>query len=395
MTRGPLQKNRGIQLPDRLQRVRCALAMQNDSLSIYAVNWQSVRKWGSEMSRSRSTRKVEPKSDMVDFGRGQFITKDEMAERARYQFLLSIRAKCPAPLFELRDKLFPQYRDWVDSVMREAQEDEAWSRTPEADKDRKAWEQLFLKMGTPATVAKIAAQGRPVQGTAADDPMFTHFMLFEDVAPKLDRHLKEWAQSFGLTHTREFEEDLRATGGTAPGEDGEVVFVEQHLYKQYWACQWALDTLWRWRFHDAGPAMMTAHPPEWVRVQFRERSLYPITGGLPQVTLNERAWNPAKEEPTDFREHIHRVVDAFLDTYIEIAAEGMGVVKTPRKRREHFDWLALFQVTPAKLQEIAAKYNVEPQTVSDGIKSAAEMIGLRPRRGGRGPEAGKTPESIP
>ena len=52
----------------------------------------------------------------------------------------------------------------------------------------------------------------------------------------------------------------------------------------------------------------------------------------------------------------------------------MGIVKTPRKRREHFDWLALFQVTPTTHQEIAAQYNVEAQAVSDGIRGAAKTI---------------------
>ncbi len=75
------------------------------------------------------------------------------------------------------------------------------------------------------------------------------------------------------------------------------------------------------------------------------------------------------EAETALNEYIHA---------LKLQAEKLGLKRTVRKWREsHFEWLVLFQIPPRTLKgEIARRAVADVKTISEGIESTAQLIGL-------------------
>jgi len=291
-------------------------------------------------------------------------------EKARYEFLQSVRRRCPCALFHLRSRIFPFYSRWVDNFMDGARARQQWEQSPEGALVRTQMVDSFKRLGMNDVQAQFAAEGRPVAGLDADDPVFHTFMILDGNHPRLDRLLKHWAQQHGLTHQREFEE--RTEEQTTEKE----VFTEVTLHKDFWACQWALDTLWYWKFSPDGTKMMEAEPPEWVCASGRSS----IGSGEAPFSIRP-GWDVLAETEPAFRDRVESALEGYIEKTRELAG-ARGLVETRGKRQpRHFDWLALYQVKRWSYVEIADWDQLQPgseakgvDTIMKGVKSAAQLV---------------------
>jgi hypothetical protein len=201
--------------------------------------------------------------------------------------------------------------------------------------------------------------------------------------------LKEWAQRFHLTQARDFEEQTPFQQQHDPDDD---VFELQDLKldAHYWACQWAVQTLWQWRFTDLGPKLLTSNPPKWVQGSFRRE---PRRTDSPPFTLKQAGWDPAIEHESGFRARITKALAESLNNQIavaKIAAQELGLEPAPSKKRDHFDWFALFQVNEWAFPRIADWYQartgcaLEDDAIRHGVCDVAECVALPRRQAKRG-----------
>ena len=316
------------------------------------------------------------------FGTGGEYTSPYMAtEMARYQFLQGVRRRCPLPLLHLRGRIFPIYSRWVDDFLKRARDYQQWKQSPEGAILRERMIDFFKRLEMTDEGAQVAAEGRPVAGLDADDPVFHTFMILEYEHPRLDHLLKLWAQRHNLTHQREFEE--QSEEHTTDTD----VFTEMTLHKDYWACQWALATLWSWKFLPEGVKMMNADPPEWVH------AFDGSSGPSDEPPFRIRpGWDFLTETESAFRDRVEKALTAYIERSKQLA-EMRGLIETREKRqRSHYDWLALYQVKRWSYAQIADWDQVQPgaeakgeDTIMKGVKSAAQLVQLpvRPGKPGR------------
>jgi hypothetical protein len=322
---------------------------------------------------------------------GEYTAPFLAAERARYQFLQAVRRRCPLPLIHLRSRIFPLYSQWVDAFMSEAKAIHEWNQSPEAAAMREGSLESFQALGLSPSAAKFAAEGRPVVGVDADHPVFSTFMILEDQNPRLARSLMLWAQRHGLTHQREFEDRSHWAEGNPPAPESAFAiseFTEATLHKDYWACAWAMFTMWHWKFAPDGPVEMKANPPHWVPA-FEENLTPDLTEpGL----LIKPGWNVSSENEDAFRTRTQKAIDSYIEKQHQFA-RGRGLVAVvPKKEFIHFDWLALSQVKGYSLGQVVAwdqeqpgeKFR-DPGTIRKGVDEAARLCEMKakPRTVGR------------
>jgi hypothetical protein len=262
-----------------------------------------------------------------------------------------------------------------------------WNQSAEAAELHRCGVDAFKRLGLPETAAEAAATGRPVMGVSADDAMFCTFMVFENHAPRLARLLMRWAQRHNLTYQREFQEDSTQPAVYAEGGTETPEFTEVTLHKDYWACEWALFTLWSWKFSSKGAQMMNSDPPEWVHA-FEDQSL---TSGEPLFRV-QPGWDVLSETEPIFRKRVEVALSAYVEGQRRLH-EARGFIGSAEKRRLiHFDWLALYQVKRYSWAMIADWDQEQPgettraeDVIRKGVNSTANLCGLavRPGRPGR------------
>lgn len=308
---------------------------------------------------------------------GEYTSPYLATEKARYQFLQGVRRRCPLPLLHLRSRIFPFYSSWVDDFLKSARDYEQWKKSPEGATVREQMAVFFKQLGMTDVGAQVAAEGRPVAGLDPGDPVFHVFMILEYENPRLDRLLKLWAQRNNLTHQRLFEEEIEEQ---ISEEDG---FTEMTLHKDYWACQWAFETLWSWKFLQEGGKMMNADPPEWV-------GAFEGSSGLsdePPFRVRP-GWDVLVETEPAFRGRAAHALEAYIERSKELA-EARGLIEAREKRQpSHYDWLALYQVKRWSYAQIADWDQTQPgaeakgeDTIMKGVKSAAQLVQLSVRSG--------------
>ena len=319
---------------------------------------------------------------------GGYTSLHLQTERARYLFLQAVRRRCPLPLFHLRTRVFPLYGRWVDRAMLQASAEREWGESPEAAELRRESVEVFKRLGLTEPGAQLAAEGRPPAGLEANAPLFKAFIILEDAHPGLSRCLMLWAQRHNLTHRRELEEDPpRPEERSCDAEDETEIptFIETTLHRDYWACQWALSTLWSWKFLAEGPQMMYSDPPEWVRNPFQ-------TGPSDDPIFRLRpGWDVLSETEKGFRVRAKKALDTYIQNKRRLAEAGGLMVTTQKRRLIHFDWLALYQVKKWSFRKIddwgqtqLGEHTMDADVIRKGIESAANSCGLRARPVPRG-----------
>ena len=171
-----------------------------------------------------------------------------------------------------------------------------------------------------------------------------------------------------------------------------------------WARVWHLEA--EWCLQHALTTMLHWHhfPPELKKLEWQQG------GGGWVVSTNEEerrflfkheGWEPTYAYRRTIKQEIRRAFNQHLDEYldrIESLAQERGYVKTKTKNeREHFEWLACFQVKGMSYSEI--KDTFRPQTISTektylsddtkairkAINDVAKYIGLHLRKEGTTP----------
>jgi hypothetical protein len=265
-----------------------------------------------------------------------------------------------------------------------AQDRQQWDQSPAAAEVRENMKDIFKTLGLSDTAAEIAARGRPVRGADATDPMFHQFMLFDFECPRISRLLMMRAQRHHLTHVREFEEDLPCEEVVVETDAEPVTvpeFTEMTLHLEYWACQWAVDTLWSWKFNSYGSQMLNADPPEWVRADLDNKR------SNEQPFVVRPGWNVEAELQAHFEARVRKALAEYIERS-RAFAEARGLVPAQERLTTHFDWLALYQVKGRSWAQIAqwdqdetGSDSKEESAIRKGVQSAAKLVGLNARRG--------------
>jgi hypothetical protein len=313
---------------------------------------------------------------MSGFGSGEYRAAFIEVEQARYEFLLAVRRRCPSPLIRLRSRVAPFYFRWVEECISDARAKYQWDQSPEGLLAKEKQFAVLVRAGMPEDAARKAAEGRPIVGFDPDDPTFFTLALLQFHCPRLDRLLKRWARRHHLTHQVAFEEQMAK-------QSVDSDFVHLTLHEDFWACEWALHTMWCWRFVPEGTGMMNSEPPEWIRMSEQ-----------PSISSDEPAfricpgWDVLAEGEQAFRERVDATLNSYINRQRELAGTR-GLVEPLNKRQpRHFDWLALYQVGGWNYPDIAqweqeqpGRQKIDDSTIRKGVQDAAEMCALNTRAG--------------
>ncbi len=140
-----------------------------------------------------------------------------------------------------------------------------------------------------------------------------------------------------------------------------------------WCLQRALLTLreWTWWPEDA-------NQDDWGHM-----GILTLLAIAPQeccLVFGHWGWHPELTTWSAAEREIREDFEAYLATYregMERLARERGLVPAPAKRTaEHYEWLVLYQVKGLSYYQIAQRACRERQTVTDGVKSTAALIGL-------------------
>jgi hypothetical protein len=139
---------------------------------------------------------------------------------------------------------------------------------------------------------------------------------------------------------------------------------------------WVLP-YWPYPIEDASKwLMMKTRDPS-----FKISDLFSLPKGR-QFQFRCPSWNPLRETRAHVRHRIINAVKKEIDVHLDEATKLMELMEAKRvpvrQSREHFDWLVIYQVNCKSYAEIA-KHHLDVnegnrQTVTDGVKSAAEQV---------------------
>jgi hypothetical protein len=114
----------------------------------------------------------------------------------------------------------------------------------------------------------------------------------------------------------------------------------------------------------------------------------PVSDEESRFRLETSGWDPAFERFSSFETRLRKQFDAEIARYkarLEELTEARGYKRVPGiYRTEHIEWLALFQCAGQSHKAIQQQLRQDPTTISKGIKSAAQLIGISLRTKGRG-----------
>jgi len=234
-------------------------------------------------------------------------------------------------------------------------------------------------------MSKVAAEGRPIAGLDSEDRVFSSFMVLEDEHPRLARLLMRWAQRHHLTHQREFEEASPELEKPTIGSEHEAEALdldEMTLHQDYWVCQWALYTLWSWRFLPTGGKMIKADPPNWAPVVLEP----PAAKFENRVFCVRPGWDVLNETDPMFRARVREALTGYIKDARRLA-EAQGLAEPSEKRQGiHFDWFALYQVKGWSWDQIAdwdvqhSRKNAKGvDLIRKGVQNVAKLVKLSPR----------------
>lgn len=122
--------------------------------------------------------------------------------------------------------------------------------------------------------------------------------------------------------------------------------------------------------------------PYGIERAFPEPHACPVSVALPP-------WRPDLESESQYRDRVREALDSQLTHSLRQHADAVAgqAERVPTKHtREHFRWLAQYQVGKKSLRAVAREACREPKTVSTALRETAALIGLPlrpPNRPGR------------
>jgi hypothetical protein len=173
-------------------------------------------------------------------------------------------------------------------------------------------------------------------------------MVFEVANPELARCLKNWAEQYGLTHLNSIPEEEPLTDLRSLDESFEL--AEIPFNPNYWACDWALSTLFFWDLLPVDDPRRSSSPPEWC----------PLLIDSPRApektfTITATGWNSVLETETEYRKRIRGHLDNAITEYVRGVKKYLkpsGFTLRSCHTSDHVVWLALYQVLARPLAKV-------------------------------------------
>jgi hypothetical protein len=318
----------------------------------------------------QNTPRMEKSNAVSTLSSGDYGDDYSIRDQAQIQFLWTIQRCTPAPLYSLRDDVFPNYKAALDS-------ERAMGRTNR---------ELHQLIDDALTLVSAPNHSETLKCWA------------ERSAPRELRALMRAATENLLDWSKRF--NLIGKRAKVSEEDTDPAFWEVACVNDWKASLWpiiaAIDTIWVWYAGPRGKVRMLAEPPEWNRPV----TLKGFVGGpqaLPPIQLTEvsrvgkeLAWCVDMEPEKRFRDRAQKSFQRWLDAYVAEqikAVKRSGFVRAPVKHRlEHYEWAAFYQVDRVPVVNIAKAYqenNVTTDGVRKAIKRVLQQIRLQ-KRPGRG-----------
>lgn len=310
---------------------------------------------------------------MSTLSSGDYGDDYSIRDQAQIQFLWTIQRCTPAPLYSLRDDVFPNYKAALDS-------ERGRGRTNK---------ELYQLIGDALTLVSAPNDSETLKCWAERSAPRELPALMRAAT----ENLLDWSKKFNLIGKRTQVSE----------EDTDPAFWEVACVNNWKASLWpiiaAIDTIWVWYAGPRGKIRMLAEPPEWNR-PVTLKGLVRGPQALPPIRLtgasrvgNEVAWYVDMEPEKRFRDRAKKSFQRWLDEYVDEqikSAKRSGLVKAPVKYRlEHYEWAASYQVNRDSVAKIAKAYhrnNITTDGVRDGIKRVLQQIRLQGRPGqGRKP----------
>jgi len=224
--------------------------------------------------------------------------------------------------------------------------------------------------------------GSPVADPGRDwgdqDPLRCKEAMFDP-----DGAMWRWCERWGLPTWGDIPDGLYEA-------DDETLF--RHVLGHVWAMSEVALTLFTWRVDPFRPAAPSSFGQFLELAWFRHETELGLAAPL---SLPVQWWDPQWEDRASATKRIlaelGRVVRFELG---RIEIEALRVAAAPPAKRtglEHLAWLARYHFRHESFSEIAATVHRGRQTVADGVRDAAALVGLplreptpagRPRRGG-------------
>jgi hypothetical protein len=325
---------------------------------------------------------------------GEYATKDDIRSWAREHFLMVILHVAPAPIYSLRDEVFPRYRAAF-----------------KAEKTRLRSVDQVKQHSVRALINVVLADRLDGFKSSPDYKMARESSsLFHEAADKL----VAWSKLFNLTGKQ-----------SDTGEATDTATLQTARMDSIWPLVAGLETILCWHLSRAGIVETLAGLPLWRPKPFKAVSepeiLPPIklttirydprSGISPEiltkldpngpplkdpVEVDTPGWHVSLEPEPHFRDRALRDFKRWLDGYVarqgESAVEA-GFVPGPGKRDlARFAWAVKYQVEEAPTSELAKLYGVSKEAVTEGINWVLDVIRLEPRTGRRGPKRGARPD---
>jgi hypothetical protein len=317
---------------------------------------------------------------------GEYVSEDELRSWAQEFFLNAVWNAAPAPLYALRDEIFPIYRDAFNfSKRHKHSNNEAMKLAIQAFTHVIVTDQIDggLKLGAEYQTIRASAP-RWYEGS---------------------ERLLDWSKRFNLVGRR-VEVD----------EAADPKRVKSARMDSMWPLVAALETVLMWHScarvvqTPAGLPMWRPRPfkgpkePEVLKPIYLKTLLHDPRASISSELLEKLdpdgppARNPTEvdtpgwylelEEEASFRKRISKDFERWLSGYIanrHESAKASGLLKGPGKRDlARFAWAAQYQVKGTHASALAEQYGVSNEAVVDGINWVLDLIRLVPRAGRRG-----------
>lgn len=217
----------------------------------------------------------------------------------------------------------------------------------------------------------------------ADDPRDCIEAMFNEEGP-----MWRWCERWGIPTW----EDSPVSGGVAvSSREMDHATFTRHVLRNAWGLMETSMTLHAWRLYPFHPS---APPPFGQILEINvHRYAFDLALAAP-LRLPMPWWDPQREDRASAIKRITADLDHAVRAELgRIEAEALRVAVPSRVKRtglEHLTWLARYHFRRESFAAIAKDACVGRQTVADGVKDAADLIGLplreptpagRPRRG--------------
>jgi len=321
----------------------------------------------------------------IPFIFADYARADEIQVRAQEFFLCVVHDATPAPLYSLRDKVLPKYR--------EAFEFEAGRGRTEVDTKKYACEALVdVTLGDEMEGLNALPEFQAIRASAP--------LLYEATD-----ELVSWSKQFNLRGRH-----------PAAGESADSDSVKSARQAAMWPVIAALETVVEWHFGPASWLRSATNPPWWRPPLSLFKGFPKEIETLPAIKLrapvcvfprsnapgadvgvDQAAWYVGLEPEKQFRTRAQACFELWLDQYIgakKVLAREAGLVEVPGKRAlDHFYWAANYQIEGKYMSTIAKQHNVSEEAAEDAVDNVLDLINLAKRPGRRGRQRRQKPRS--